>query len=189
MVNHRHEVLVLVVADGVELLGQRLACGLGECGIIKNDGFADRLHLRRLIDESDADDIFVGAQLLRGLHKIPLARLLCVKRIDKVLQSLVALGDVAGHASGVLDLRQAEDVSVQLVDGRDDLCLLVVKRVLRERAANLAIVGTDGLAVNVVVRLATGDVLAQCGEVVQDIEEADGVVPSDAVDVVVRVCA
>ena len=140
VVDHRNEVLVLVVADGVELLGQRLARGLGECGVIKNNGLADRRHLRRLVDESDADDVFVGAEILRGLHKVPLAWFLRIQRIDEVLQGVVTLSDVAGHAVGVLDLRQAEDVGVQLVDGRDDLRLLVIERVLRERAANLATV-------------------------------------------------
>ena len=181
VVDYSHKVLVFVVADSVEHLRQRLAGSLCECGIIKNDRFADRLHLRRLIDESDTDEVFVSTQLLRGLHKIPLARLLCVKRIDKVLQSLVALGDVAGHASGVLNLGQAEHVGVQLVDGGDDLCLLVLERVLRECTANVAVLGADGLA--------AGDVLAQGGEVVQHIEEADGVIALDVVNVVVRVCA
>ena len=90
VVRYCDEVLVVVVADGVKLLGQRLACRAGEGLVIKDDGLAHRLHLFWLVDESYADDVLISAQLLGGLNKIPLARLLVVECVNKTLQCFIA---------------------------------------------------------------------------------------------------
>ena len=186
VVDYSHEVRVFVVTDGVELLSQWLARGAGERLVVENDGLADRLHLRRLVNERDADDIFVGTQLLRGLHQRPLVGFLGIERRYEVLQRFVALRYVARHGCGVLDFRQAEHCGVQLVDGGDDLRLLVLEGILGEGAANLAVVRANGLAVDVVVRLAPLLVPAQRAEVVQHVEEADRVVALHGVRHVVR---
>ena len=181
VVDHGHEVVVLIVADGVELLGEWLAGGAGERGVVENDRLPNRLHLRRLVDERDADHVLIGAELLRGLHQIPLVRLLLIQRVHKVLQRLVALRLIAGHAVGVFDLREAKHVSVQLVNRRDNLRLLILECLLGKGAADLATVRRDRGAVNIVVRLAALLVFTQAAEVVQHVEEADGVVTLNSV--------
>ena len=194
VVDHSDEVLVLVVADGVKLLGERLACGAGESRVVEDDGLAHRLHLCRLVDESNADDILFGAQLLGRLYEVPLARLLFVKCVNEALECFIAPRLIAGQAVSILNLGQAEDIRVKLVDRRDDLCLLVFESVLVKRSPGATItasVDCDGLVIFVGIRsgLSATEIFTRGAEVVQHIEEADGVVPSDAVDVVVRVCA
>ena len=151
MVRYRNKILVLVVADSVELLGQRLTRSACESVVIEDDGFSDRLHLCRLVDERDADNIFVGAQLLRGLHKIPLARFLLVECIDQVLQCFVPASFIAGHAVGVLDLGKSEYVGVEFVDSGDDLRLLILESFLGECTTDLAFFGRNGVTIHVAV--------------------------------------
>ena len=78
---------------------------------------------------------------------------------------------------------------VELVDRGDDLRLLILERILAVRSAHVAVVGADLFAVLIGVRLASGLVLAQGGEVVQHVKEGDGVVTFDGVRYVVRCCA
>ena len=182
VVDHGDEVVIVVSVDGVEFLGQRLARDTRKSGVVKNTGFANRLHLRRLIDKRDADNVLIGAELRRGLDVVPLiSARSCIQGVDKLLQRIVALGDVARDGRVVFNLGQAENVRVQLVNSGDDLRLLVLEGFLAVRAAHVAVVGADLGAVLVGVGLASGLVLAQGGEVVQHVEETDGVVAFDGV--------
>ena len=60
-------------ANRLELLGQRLARGAGERGVVEDARFANRLHLGLVVNERHADHVFVGAQLSRRLHECPVA--------------------------------------------------------------------------------------------------------------------
>ena len=187
VVDHGDEVVIVVSVDGVEFLGQRLARDTRKSGVVKNTGFANRLHLRRLIDKRDADNVLIGAELRRGLDVVPLisARSF-IQGVDKLLQRIVALGYVARDGRIVFNLGQAKHVGVELVDGGDDLCLLVVERLLGVRTANRAAIRADWGAVLVCVGFAAGFVLAQRCEEVEDVEEADAVITLHLVRHVVR---
>ena len=166
--------------DRCKFLGERLAGGAGVGGVVEDLGLANRADLVLLVDEGDADDVLVGAELGWGGHELPLllARGL-VQRVDEVAQGLVALGDVAGDSGGVLNLRQTEHVHVERVDRGDDLRLLVLEGRLGVRAANIATICGNRRVVHVGVGLAPVLVFAEGGEVVEHIEEADGVVALD----------
>ena len=178
VVDHGDEVAFAL--DRRKFLGERLAGGAGVGGVVEDLGLANRADLVLLVDEGNADDVLVGAELSRGGYELPLllARGL-VQGVDEVAQGFVALGDVAGDSGSVLNLRQAEHVDVERVDRSDDLRLLVAECIRGVRAANLATVRSNGVAFLVVVGLAPLLVLAEGGEVVEHVEEADGVVALD----------
>ena len=190
VVDHGDEVFVVVTVDGIEFLRQRLACHAGEGRVVEDAGLADRLDLRGLVDEADADEVFGGAECARRFHVVPLVLAGgFIELVDQVGQCVVALRNIAGDAGTVFNLGQAENVCVELVNRGDDLRLLILERILAVRAAHVAEVSADLGAVLVGVRLASRLVLAQGGEVVQHVEEADGVVTLDGVRNVVRRCA
>ena len=169
----------LAAADGAELLGQGLARRAGEGGVVEDAGVADGLDGVRVVDEADADEVLVLADLSRGLDVGPaLGAGGGVEGLDECGEGLVATGGVAGDGGGVLDLLETEHVDVHGVDRVDDLRLLVVERGLGVGAAHVATVGRDGRAVAVVVGSAVL-VLAQGGEVVEHVERGDGVVTRD----------
>ena len=175
VVDHGDEVAFAL--NRLEFLGKRLAGGAGEGGVVEDLGLADRADLVLLVDEGNADEVLVSAELGWRGHELPLllARGL-VQRVDEVAQGLVALGDVAGNGCGVLNLRQTEHVDVEGVDRGDDLRLLILECRLGVRAANIATICGNRRVVHVGVGLAPVLVFAEGGEVVEHVEEADGVV-------------
>ena len=150
--------------------------------MVEDAGLADRGDGGRVVDEADADDVLVDADLGRGLDVDPaLVAGGDVEGVDERRQGFVTALHVAGDGRGVLDFLEAEDVDVEAVDGGHDLGLLVGEGGLGPGAADRAVVGADRGAVHVGVGAAAVLVLAQGGEVVENVEGGHGVLALDGV--------
>ena len=177
VVSDRDESFLHVRISRREFLGERLAGGAGEAVIGEDAGLPHWLDAIRGVDKRGANDIALDRDIRRGLHILPVAA--CgVEGLGQCLQSVIALVDVAGDGVAVFDLGQGDDVSVEAVDGGDDLGLLVRQGRSGPRTTGRAAVDGDWVAVLVLVAGAA-KLLAEGDEVVKDVECADGVVTLD----------
>ena len=150
--------------------------------VVEDLRLADGLDGGAAVYEGDADDVLVRGDRRRagdvGPHLLARVR---VERIDQGLQRAIAV--LAGaRGDRVLDLLQSDHVGAYRVDGLHDLRLLVLEGGPRPRAAHLALLRGDEGALAVGVALAPGLVLAQVGEVVEDVEGRHPHVPFDLGD-------
>lgn len=137
----------------------------------KSARLAHSLHLGRLIDERESDHIGVRGDLRRSWNSGPLLRTRrLVQCRNKSVEREVA---VLAETARVLNLFQANYLSVQCVDCRDNLLLLALEGSFGICATLFALVRGHKIALAILVAVFTLPLRASGSEVVEHIERCD----------------
>ena len=173
----------LAVVEWLEFLCEWLACGAGEGCVVEDSGFADGLDGGLVVDEGDADVVFIGAQLFWRFDGRPAIGSNClVECCDEGIECVIATGDVAGDGRGVFDFFKSKNIDVKAVDCFDDLALLIFECFFGVSATDVTVVGGDWGVVDIPVCAAAWFIFAERGEVVEHVEACDVEFASNVID-------
>ena len=181
--DRRERVLDGVVLSGFNVEDLPVLCKriarVVERSVIKNPGLSHRLYCGRLVDVGRANDVVACRHGGRGRNECPRASArIRVQRGHQVGKCIVAiLGGINRRVR--FDLFQRDNVRAQLVDRRNDLDLLTLKRRRRVGTTHGAAVRRRRVAFPVAVERTSGLVLTEVVEVVQHVERSELHLPAD----------